>query len=104
MPLVAQDATARRPATGLASDRPLTDLGGIGLLRADRWADREGMAVIDTPAEPGARTPTAESRAPAVVELATAAYLGRHKGLSRQHSASDLNVYMAWCHDQDLDR
>jgi site-specific recombinase XerD len=41
--------------------------------------------------------------APNVLQLAAAAYLGRFKGLSRQHSASDLTVFFTWCAGQHLD-
>jgi hypothetical protein len=37
---------------------------------------------------------------PAAVDglrVAVSAYPGRFKGASRQHSASDLNVYLTWC-------
>ncbi|MER7276125.1 site-specific integrase, partial [Dactylosporangium sp. NPDC000244] len=32
-----------------------------------------------------------------------AAYLGRYRGLTRQHSESDLRVFRRWCADHDLD-
>ena len=44
------------------------------------------------------------ARADAVlVRLAVSAYLGRYTGASRQHSHSDLRVYLTWCGHHDLD-
>jgi hypothetical protein len=37
------------------------------------------------------------------LRLAVAAYLGRFKGSSREHTASDLRCYLAWCAGQNLD-
>ena len=31
------------------------------------------------------------------LRLAVAAYLARFKGSSREHTASDLRCYLAWC-------
>lgn len=38
-----------------------------------------------------------------VLRAATAAYLGRDCGQTRQHSESDLRVFLRWCTDQELD-
>jgi hypothetical protein len=37
-----------------------------------------------------------------VLRLATSAYLGRYTGISRNHTASDLRLFFAWCADQHL--
>jgi site-specific recombinase XerD len=37
-----------------------------------------------------------------MLRLAVAAHLGRYKGLSRAHTASDLNAYLQWCVTRDL--
>jgi integrase/recombinase XerD len=37
------------------------------------------------------------------VRLAAAAYLGRFKGSSREHTESDLRCYLMWCADRGLD-
>jgi integrase/recombinase XerD len=37
------------------------------------------------------------------VGLAAAAYLGRFKGSSREHTASDLRCYLIWCAERGLD-
>jgi integrase/recombinase XerD len=36
------------------------------------------------------------------VRLAAAAYLGRFKGSSREHTESDLRCYLTWCADRGL--
>jgi site-specific recombinase XerD len=38
-----------------------------------------------------------------VLRAAVAAYLGRYRGLTRQHSESDLRVFLHWCADHELD-
>jgi hypothetical protein len=38
-----------------------------------------------------------------VLRAALTAYLGRYRGLTRQHSESDLRVFLHWCTDHDLD-
>jgi integrase/recombinase XerD len=35
--------------------------------------------------------------------VATAGFLGRYRGQSRVHTASDLRVFLTWCADRDLD-
>jgi len=37
------------------------------------------------------------------VLLAAAAYLGRFKGSSREHTQSDLRCYLTWCAERGLD-
>jgi integrase/recombinase XerD len=44
-----------------------------------------------------------ESPSELVVRAAVAAYLGRYRGLTRQHGESDLRVFLSWCTAQDLD-
>jgi integrase/recombinase XerD len=36
------------------------------------------------------------------LRLAVAAYLARFKGSSREHTASDLRCYLAWCAQRGL--
>jgi integrase/recombinase XerD len=38
-----------------------------------------------------------------VIRAAVAAYLARYKGLSRSHTDSDLQVFLRWCGDRNLD-
>jgi integrase/recombinase XerD len=38
-----------------------------------------------------------------LLRVAVAAYLSRYKGLSRAHTASDLQVFLRWCADHQLD-
>ena len=38
-----------------------------------------------------------------VLRAAVSAYLGRYRGQTRLHTESDLNVFLRWCIDQDLD-
>src|ERR1041384_7978357 len=44
-----------------------------------------------------------ESPGELVLRAAVAAYLGRYRGLTRQHSDSDLRVFLRWCTDLKLD-
>jgi hypothetical protein len=37
------------------------------------------------------------------LRLAVAAYLGRFKGSSREHTESDLRCYLSWCAERGLD-
>jgi site-specific recombinase XerD len=37
------------------------------------------------------------------LRLAMAAYLARYRGLTREHTASDLRIFVCWCHDHQLD-
>ena len=36
------------------------------------------------------------------LDVAVAAYVGRFTGMTRQHAASDLNVYLSWCRGRGL--
>jgi integrase/recombinase XerD len=38
-----------------------------------------------------------------VLQLAISAYLGRFKESSREHTGSDLRVYLAWCAEHDVE-
>jgi integrase/recombinase XerD len=38
-----------------------------------------------------------------LLRLVVAAYLARFKGDSRRHTASDLNAFLTWCHDRDVE-
>lgn len=38
-----------------------------------------------------------------VLRAAVAAYLARYKGLSRSHTDSDLQVFLRWCAERELD-
>ena len=37
------------------------------------------------------------------LQLAVAAHLARYRGLSREHTASDLRVFLCWCAERSLD-
>ncbi len=50
------------------------------------------------PVMTGPATPT-----PDLLAAPVAAYLGRFKGLSRQHTESDLRIFTTWCTTHDLD-
>jgi integrase/recombinase XerD len=55
-----------------------------------------GPMTVD-PTPPPKPVPS-ENLAPAVT-----AYLSRYKGLSREHTHSDLRVFLTWCAGQELD-
>jgi len=38
-----------------------------------------------------------------ILRAAVSAYLGRYRGQTRLHTESDLQVFLRWCTDQDLD-
>jgi integrase/recombinase XerD len=46
---------------------------------------------------------TGESSSAERLRVAAAAYLARYRGLSRDHTASDLRVFPVWCAERDLD-
>jgi integrase/recombinase XerD len=46
---------------------------------------------------------TGESSSAERLRVAAVAYLARYRGLSRDHTASDLRVFLVWCADGDLD-
>ena len=50
------------------------------------------------PAQASALVPHADR-----LQLAVAAYLARFKGISREHTYSDLRCYLAWCAERGLD-
>ena len=52
--------------------------------------------------EPTSLSSTSEALADRV-RLAAAAYLGRFKGSSREHTESDLRCYLTWCAERGLD-
>src|SRR3954452_7628295 len=57
------------------------------------------MAALPTPAS-RARVARADEL---VLPAALCAYLGRYRGRTRPHTESDLQVFLRWCTDQDLD-
>lgn len=58
-------------------------------------AQRGWMAIVTRPVDSGALKNND-------LDAAVAAYVGRFTGMSRQHAASDLNVYLAWCRGRGL--
>jgi integrase len=46
---------------------------------------------------------TGESSSAERLHVVVAAYLARYRGLSRQHTASDLRVFLVWCDERGLD-
>lgn len=58
------------------------------------------MAIIVVPASAG---DPAGSTPYDLVPLVQAAYLARYKGDSRQHTASDLNMFLTWCRQRDVE-
>src|SRR3954447_22504032 len=48
-------------------------------------------------------TPAAVPAPSTAVTDAATAYLSRYKGLSREHTQSDLRVFLTWCAGQELD-
>jgi hypothetical protein len=59
----------------------------------------EGMATFIVPAGAGEASAIDAARLP----LAAAAYLARFKGLSREHTDSDLRVFLAWCAERRIE-
>jgi integrase/recombinase XerD len=51
--------------------------------------------------EPGTISSTSPGPA-GPAQLAAAAYLGRFKGSSREHTESDLRCYLTWCAERGL--
>ena len=39
----------------------------------------------------------------AALQTAISAYLGRYRGATRQHTGSDLRIFLTWCSNQELD-
>jgi hypothetical protein len=54
-------------------------------------------------AEPASVPSNQAAPLPDQPRLAVTAYLGRFKGLSREHTDSDLRCYLAWCAGHGLD-
>jgi hypothetical protein len=50
-----------------------------------------------------ASTGSAALFADPVLQLGISAYLGRFNGSSREHTGSDLRVYLAWCAEHDVE-
>jgi hypothetical protein len=73
----------------------------VGVARAHRGL----MTTIPVSGPPGGPLSASINLKPGpdVLRLAAAAYLGRFKDLSRQHSASDLTVFLTWCAGHGLD-
>jgi integrase/recombinase XerD len=46
---------------------------------------------------------TGESSSAARLRVAVAAHLARYRGLSREHTASDVRVFLVWCAERNLD-
>jgi integrase/recombinase XerD len=66
----------------------------------DRQAHGEGMTTFSTvPASAGVAPAFDDAR----LSLASAAYLARFKGLSREHTDSDLRAFLGWCVERDID-
>src|SRR5687768_2633039 len=57
------------------------------------------MTSLIVPAGAGEASVPVEVR----LSLAAAAYLARFKGMSREHTASDLQAYLGWCADRDIE-
>jgi len=57
------------------------------------------MTFLAAPTELGERVQSTDPR----LQLAVAAYLARFKGLSREHTGSDLRVFMRWCAEREVD-
>jgi integrase/recombinase XerD len=57
------------------------------------------MTSLIMPAGVGDASPPVEVR----LSLAAAAYLARFNGMSREHTASDLQAYLGWCADRDIE-
>ena len=71
--------------------------------RSDDPDDRDDRDDPDDPDDPDDRGrgswPANEQRR----RLAITGYLGRYKGQTRVHTASDLRVFLAWCVERGLD-
>jgi len=57
------------------------------------------MTSLTVPAGVGEAPPAVDPRLP----MAVVAYLARFHGLSREHTNSDLRVYLGWCAERDID-
>ena len=47
--------------------------------------------------------PVLLSCGPTPLRLAVSAYLARFKGISREHTCSDLNVFVTWCTERGVE-
>jgi integrase/recombinase XerD len=63
------------------------------------WAHCRGMMHFSEPISVSSASDAPAER----VLLAAAAYLGRFKGSSREHTQSDLRCYLTWCAERGLD-
>lgn len=61
------------------------------------------MAIIVVPSATGSPQSPDPSDSSDRVRLIQGAYLARFKGESRTHTSSDLNVFLQWCTDRDVD-
>jgi len=57
------------------------------------------MTSLGSPTELGERVLSTDPQ----LSSAVAAYLARFKGLSREHTGSDLRVFMGWCAEREVD-
>jgi site-specific recombinase XerD len=57
------------------------------------------MTSLIVPPDAGEYRPPVDQRLP----LAAAAYLARFKGLSREHTASDLRAFLGWCAERHIE-
>jgi hypothetical protein len=63
--------------------------------RESIWAHGAVMSVFfSSPASTGPAVPSLDP-----LKLAVGAYLGRFKGSCREHSGSDLRVFLTWCRE-----
>lgn len=58
------------------------------------------MAIVVVPAVTGSAPP---SDPVDLIRLVSAAYLARFKGDSRTHTASELNSFLTWCRERDVE-
>jgi integrase/recombinase XerD len=56
------------------------------------------MTTMVSPASSGSAALSGDR----LLQVAIGAYLGRFKGCSREHTGSDLRVYLAWCTEHDV--
>jgi hypothetical protein len=72
---------------------------------AVKWSGmhRRPLAIITRPPELTVTADSPASSAEAALQTATSAFLGRFKGASRAHAASDLRVFLSWCATRHLD-
>jgi len=61
------------------------------------WADGRGMDTFASSASAGSVVVSADP-----LRLAISAYLARFKGISREHTCSDLNVFVIWCSERGV--